>query len=106
MVTITIFWREVSIMKSSIGFHWICISGLVRSSQVPRPSCEPSELGNLTGQDNEADNQVGCMDRGMQAVPVLVEGGSQTQLTHPKNVYIQYESRSFTKEELTDTFSR
>ena len=41
----------------------------------------------------------------MQAVPVLVEGGSQTQLTHPKNVYIQYESRSFTKEELTDTFS-
>ena len=37
--------------------------------------------------------QVGCMDRGMQAVPVLVEGGSQTQLTHPKNVYIQYESR-------------
>ena len=45
------------------------------------------------------------MDRGMQAVPVLVEGGSQTQLTHPKNVYIQYESRSFTKEELTDTFS-
>ena len=76
-----------------------------RQSQVPRPSCEPSELGNLTGQDNEADNQVGCMDRGMQAVPVLVEGGSQTQLTHPKNVYIQYESRSFTKEELTDTFS-
>ena len=38
-------------------------------------------------------DQVGCMDRGMQAVPVLVEGGSQTQLTHPKNVYIQYESR-------------
>ena len=38
-------------------------------------------------------------------MPVLVEGGSQTQLTHPKNVYIQYESRSFTKEELTDTFS-
>ena len=76
-----------------------------RQSQVPRPSCEPSELGNLTDQDNEADNQVGCMDRGMQAVPVLVEGGSQTQLTHPKNVYIQYESRSFTKEELTDTFS-
>ena len=32
------------------------------------------------------------MDRGMQAVPVLVEGGSQTQLTHPKNVYIQYVS--------------
>ena len=56
-------------------------------------------------QGNEDDEQVGCMDRGMQAVPVLVEGGSQTQLTHPKNVYIQYESRSFTKEELTDTFS-
>ena len=56
-------------------------------------------------EDDEDDDQVGCMDRGMQAVPVLVEGGSQTQLTHPKNVYIQYESRSFTKEELTDTFS-
>ena len=45
------------------------------------------------------------MDRGMQAVPVLVEGGSQTQLTHPKNVYVQYESRAFSKEELTDTFT-
>ena len=44
------------------------------------------------------------MDRGMQAVPVLVEGGTQTQLTHPNNVYIQYESRSFTKEELKETF--
>ena len=44
------------------------------------------------------------MDRGMQAVPVLVEGGTQTQLTHPNNVYIQYESRSFTKDELKDTF--
>ena len=44
------------------------------------------------------------MDRGMQAVPVLVEGGTQTQLTHPNNVYIQYESRSFTNEELKGTF--
>ena len=44
------------------------------------------------------------MDRGMQAVPVLVEDGTQTQLTHPKNQYIQYESRSFTTEELTETF--
>ena len=25
--------------------------------------------------------------------------------THPKNVYIQFDSRSFTKEELTTTFS-
>ena len=44
------------------------------------------------------------MDRGMQAVPVLVEGGSQTQLTHPNNVMVQYESRKFTTEELTETF--
>ena len=60
-------------------------------------SCEPF-------QDTTEWGQVGCMDRGMQAVPVLVEGGTQTQLTHPKNVYIQYESRSFTNEELKNTF--
>ena len=48
---------------------------------------------NINIQNIKYPDQVGCMDRGMQAVPVLVEGGSQTQLTHPKNVYIQYESR-------------
>ena len=60
-------------------------------------SCEPF-------QDSRRWGQVGCMDRGMQAVPVLVEGGTQTQLTHPKNVFIQYESRAFTGTELKDTF--
>ena len=36
-----------------------------------------------------------------QAVPVLVEGSSQTELKHPKNVYTQYEPRVFTNEEVT-----
>ena len=40
------------------------------------------------------------MDRGMQAVPVLVEGSTQTQLMHPKNVYIQYEPRKYDEEEI------
>ena len=60
-------------------------------------SCEPF-------QDTTRWGQVRCMDRGMQAVPVLVEGGTQTQLTHPNNVFIQYESRSFTNDELKETF--
>ena len=60
-------------------------------------SCEPF-------QDSTRWGQVGCMDRGMQAVPVLVEGGTQTQLTHPNNVYIQYESRVFSNDELKETF--
>ena len=35
-----------------------------------------------------------------QAVPVLVDGSSQTELKHPKNVYTQYEPRVFTNEEV------
>ena len=54
---------------------------------------KPSLIKNINILNIIYPDQVGCMDRGMQAVPVLVEGGSQTQLTHPKNVYIQYESR-------------
>ena len=36
----------------------------------------------------------------MQAVPVLVDGSSQTELKHPKNVFTQYEPRVFTEEEV------
>ena len=36
----------------------------------------------------------------MWAVPVLVDGSSQTELKHPKNVYTQYEPRVFTNEEV------
>ena len=35
-----------------------------------------------------------------QAVPILVEGSSQTELKHPKNVYTQYEPRVFTDDEV------
>ena len=45
------------------------------------------------------------MDRGMQAVPILLENGTQTHLTHPKSVYIQYESRSFSDEEMKKAMS-
>lgn len=37
----------------------------------------------------------------LQAVPILVEGSSQTELKHPKNVYTQYEPRVFSEEEVT-----
>lgn len=40
------------------------------------------------------------MERAMQAVPILVDGSSQTELKHPKNVYTQYEPRVFTEEEV------
>lgn len=33
-------------------------------------------------------------------MPVLVDGSSQTELKHPKNVYTQYEPRVFTNEEV------
>ena len=36
----------------------------------------------------------------MQAVPVLVDNSSQTELRHPKNVFTQYEPRIFTEEEV------
>ena len=36
----------------------------------------------------------------MQAVPVLVDNSSQTELRHPKNIYTQYEPRIFTQEEV------
>lgn len=41
------------------------------------------------------------MERAMQAVPILVEGSSQTELKHPKNLYTQYEPRVFTEDEVT-----
>ena len=34
-------------------------------------------------------------------MPILVEGSSQTELKHPKNVYTQYEPRVFTADEVT-----
>lgn len=45
------------------------------------------------------------MERGMQAVPILMENGTQTHLTHPKSVYIQYESRSFSGDEMRKAMS-
>ena len=36
----------------------------------------------------------------MQAVPVLVDNSSQTELRHPKNIFTQYEPRIFTEEEV------
>jgi len=69
--------------------------------------------------DNREWKHVEKMERGMQVkstlffnvnswgytsffkgVPILVEGGSQTELKHPKNVYTQYEPRVFTEEEV------
>ena len=43
---------------------------------------------------------VESMEHAMQAVPVLVDGSSQTELKHPKNVFTQYEPRVFTEEEV------
>ena len=40
------------------------------------------------------------MEHAMQAVPVLVDSSSQTELKHPKNVHTQYEPRVFTQEEV------
>ena len=36
----------------------------------------------------------------MQAVPVLVDSSSQTELKHPKNVHTQYEPRVFSQDEV------
>ena len=38
--------------------------------------------------------------RFLKAVPLLVEGSSQTELKHPKNVYTQYEPRVFSSDEV------
>ena len=43
---------------------------------------------------------VQSMENAMQAVPVLVDNSSQTELRHPKNVFTQYEPRVFTEEEV------
>ena len=43
---------------------------------------------------------VESMEHAMQAVPVLVNGSSQTELKHPKNVFTQYEPRVFSEEEV------
>ena len=51
--------------------------------------------------DSHAWEHVDEMERAMQAVPVLVEGSSQTELKHPKSVYTQYEPRVFTEDEVT-----
>ena len=51
--------------------------------------------------DTHVWEHVDQMERAMQAVPILVEGSSQTELKHPKNVYTQYEPRVFTDEEVT-----
>ena len=40
------------------------------------------------------------LENTMQAVPVLVDNSSQTELRHPKNIYTQYEPRIFTDEEV------
>ncbi|XP_023349661.1 WD repeat-containing protein 63 [Eurytemora carolleeae] len=61
-------------------------------------SCEPF-------QDATKWSEVRSMERGMQAVPILMENGTQTHLTHPKSVYIQYESRSFSDDEMRKAMS-
>ena len=43
---------------------------------------------------------VESMEHAMQAVPVLIDSGSQTELKHPKNVFTQYEPRVFSEEEV------
>ena len=43
---------------------------------------------------------VASLENAMQAVPVLVDNSSQTELRHPKNIYTQYEPRIFTDEEV------
>ena len=40
------------------------------------------------------------MEHAMQAVPVLVDSSSQTELKHPKNVHTQYEPRVFSQDEV------
>ena len=43
---------------------------------------------------------VESMEHAMQAVPVLIDSSSQTELKHPKNVFTQYEPRVFSQEEV------
>ena len=43
---------------------------------------------------------VESMEHAMQAVPVLVDSSSQTELKHPKNVFTQYEPRVFSEDEV------
>ena len=43
---------------------------------------------------------VESMEHAMQAVPVLIDNGTQTELKHPKNVFAQYEPRVFTEDEV------
>ena len=50
--------------------------------------------------DTHQWDHVDEMERAMQAVPILVEGSSQTELKHPKNLYTQYEPRVFTQDEV------
>lgn len=59
----------------------------------------------LNVQDATKWSEVRSMERGMQAVPILMENGTQTHLTHPKSVYIQYESRSFSDDEMRKAMS-
>ena len=40
------------------------------------------------------------MEHPMQAVPVLVDSSSQTELKHPKNIHTQYEPRVFSEEDV------
>ena len=44
---------------------------------------------------------VESLENAMQAVPVLVDNSSQTELRHPKNIFTQYEPRIFTEEEVS-----
>ncbi len=47
-------------------------------------------------------SHVAAMDRAVQAVPVVTEGQSQTELKHPKHVAIEYEARVFSNEEVAE----
>ena len=50
--------------------------------------------------DSRQFRNVESMEHAMQAVPVLIDNGTQTELKHPKNVFTQYEPRVFTEEEV------
>ena len=51
---------------------------------------------------NKQFKHVETLENAMQAVPLLVDNSSQTELRHPKNIHTQYEPRIFTEEEVAE----
>ena len=52
--------------------------------------------------DPKPFSNVSVMDRGIQAVPRVVDSEAQTELKHPKNIGIEYEARVFDPEEVAE----